>query len=92
MSRRARRRQAAAPPTGPLDPWTGLPGQEQPSLYSPEGQIASYGRFAQGLTREPRSRSGYRRTIVDVGIWFVIVPLLVIAMVVFISSLVSSGG
>jgi hypothetical protein len=80
------------PPTGPIDPWTGLPGGEPQSDYTPMGQVRTWGRFAEGVSRDPRSRRGYRRRLADVGIWLVVVPMLLIALVVFVGSLRSSGG
>ncbi|HET7901136.1 MAG TPA: hypothetical protein VFL59_08090 [Candidatus Nanopelagicales bacterium] len=91
MSRRGRRRGAVPPPTGPLDPWTGLPGAEPQSDYTPMGQVRMWGRLAEGMSRVPGSRRGYRRRLADVGIWLFALPMVVFVVWFLVSSLASSG-
>ena len=91
MSRRGRRRRAALPPpTGPIDPWTGLPGERQ-SAYTPMGQVEQYGLLADGLRRDPSTRRGYRRGIASIGLWLVLLAALV-GIVGFVSSFLASHG
>lgn len=57
-----------APPTGPLDPWTGLQGGPEESYYAPMGQVQQWGRLSRALGRDPSTIHGYRRWVVRVGL------------------------
>ena len=89
MSRRGRRRGAVPPPTGPLDPWTGLPGERSSGL-TPRGQVEQLGLFADGVTRNAGVRRGARRTIARVALWLVVIAVAV-GLVGVVSSYLAGG-
>jgi hypothetical protein len=50
------------------------------SPYTPMGQVEQWGLFADGLRRDPASRSVRRRRVAALGMWLVLVPLVVLAL------------
>jgi len=82
----ARRRRPDGPnPTGPIDPWTGLPDTGRPSGITPMGQVDQIGLFADGLRRGPESVPRNKRWLVNLGVALVTVSALMMILLILIS-------
>jgi hypothetical protein len=81
----ARRRRPDGPnPTGPIDPWTGLPDTGRPSAITPMGQVDQIGLFADGLRRGPESVPRSKRWLVNLGVALITISALTITLVVLL--------